>query len=329
MAAESELLPYRSFETTLEELPEYLAANGVAVLHGILSADDIAEMREAMWSLLSRLTKHLATPVVKDDCATWATVAQLDLIKGMLIKCQGVAHSPLAWMARQHPKVAEAFGAVWKCGAEDLVTSFDALSIHLPPELAGEACLRRAGYYNKRDWFHVDQSYARPEFECVQGFINLFDVHEGDATLAVLTGSHQHFKEFSVRIGDRADINNEFYLLSQADMDYFLAAGCKRTNVLCPAGSLVLWDSRTVHCGCLPQRGRVTPVPRCVVYVCQWPRSQLSEEQLAQKRKHLATRTMTSHWPDGRDDMPDLVDVWGAPALTPLGLRLTGGAGVE
>ena len=40
-------------------------------------------------------------------------------------------------------------------------------------------------FHTGEDWFHVDQSYSRRHFECVQGLVTAFDTNDGDGTLAV------------------------------------------------------------------------------------------------------------------------------------------------
>lgn len=319
MAKPPHLLPYRSFETTLEELPETLRKHGVAVLPSVFTQDELAEMETHLWDMLRTLTAKSDAPIARDKPATWESYQSLAPMHGMLMQDHGVGHSRLAWFARQHPAVAAAFARLWQCAPQDLVTSFDGLSVHFPPEQSEHPD------WHTSDWFHVDQSFSRPNYECVQGLVSLFPVREGDATLAVLVGSHAQGDAFRAAFPKVATRTGDWQMMSPAHMDFYASLGCERANVLCPAGSLVLWDSRTVHCGCLPQEGRAEPNTRCVVYVCQWPRDHLTEEELAKKRTGQKNRTMTSHWPDGRllfrgvaaGRLP-------TPELTPLGRRLSG-----
>ena len=50
------------------------------------------------------------------------------------------------------------------------------------------------------------------------------------------------------------------------------------------AGSLILWDSRTMHQGIQCVKGRSNPKPRCVVYVCQKPRNLADEGELKKRQ---------------------------------------------
>lgn len=76
--------------------------------------------------------------------------------------------------------------------------------------------------------------------------------------------------------------------------------GTKR--VAAPAGSLVLWDSRTAHGvrPALPDRAHPGRW-RLVVYTCNGPRALASEAVLAKKRAAVETGRTTNHWPFQRN----------------------------
>ena len=54
-----------------------LAREGVAVLVGVLDADEIQGMQEGMWETLSSMTAPFARPVVRGEPATYGTVRSL------------------------------------------------------------------------------------------------------------------------------------------------------------------------------------------------------------------------------------------------------------
>ena len=47
---------------------------------------------------------------------------------------------------------------------------------------------------------------------------------------------------------------------------------------------MVFWDSRTIHCGVEPRKGREQQNFRCVVYLCYTPRSLSTEKELKKKK---------------------------------------------
>ncbi len=284
-------ISYKSYETTLEDLPEFLAQHGVAVLPAVLNSEEAKTMQAEMWAMLAKLTKDFHDPIEETDPRTWASMAELRPLHGLLLNSLGICHSAPSWRARQHPGVAAAFARIWGCEPTDLVTSFDGMSIHLPAEAQPPEVVKQHLAFHKRDWFHVDQSLGRPQFECVQGFVTAFDTNDGDCTLAVFEGSNAFAEALSQNFTG-LDVPHDYVPMETVHLDFLRKAGCKRFNVRAPAGSLVLWDSRTVHCGCLPQRGRPTPVPRCVAYVCMWPRARLTQEEIERKRLNALERVI-------------------------------------
>ena len=64
---------------------------------------------------------------------------------------------------------------------------------------------------------------------------------------------------------------------------YRVEKGCELHYIKCPAGSLVLWDSRTIHCGKEPDSNRTKSNYRCCVYLCYTPRSMATPTILNKK----------------------------------------------
>ena len=95
------------------------------------------------------------------------------------------------------------------------------------------------------------------DFKCIQGLITLFDVENGDATLACWPESHKHHEDF----GKKFNLNKSFAQGGRGEnqydyqefggdkpkTEYLKSLGLSPCCVEAKAGSLVLWDSRTVH----------------------------------------------------------------------------------
>ena len=88
----------------------------------------------------------------------------------------------------------------------------------------------------------------------------------------------------------------DWHKLSEEEELFFLNR-CVERKIACPKGSLVLWDSRTIHCGTEAMRGRKNPKHRAVIYVCYRPRRFATEANLRKKQKAFTGMRMTSHWP--------------------------------
>ena len=117
----------------------------------------------------------------------------------------------------------------------------------MPPEVT------KIGWHRKT-WFHTDQSYLRNDFECIQSWATAFCLNEGDATLAIYEKSHKFHKEFAEQFGI-TDKDNWFKLENDEQIDFYKSKGCLERYIKCPRGSMVFWDSRTIHCGVEPRKG--------------------------------------------------------------------------
>ena len=62
-------------------------------------------------------------------------------------------------------------------------------------------------------------------------------------------------------------------------------------QICCPAGSLIIWDSRLIHWNQTPT-GEIT---RIVAYICYQPRSAGTKEELETKVKIFERRQGTTH----------------------------------
>ena len=161
--------------------------------------------------------------------------------------------------------------------------------------------------------------------------VTLWDVNDGDATLAFHEGSNGAHKAF----GETFGITNksDWYKIGGHHQLEYMKDYPQRC-VKAKAGSLILWDSRTVHQGIEPRKDRAGENIRCVVYTCYLPRSHADEANLQKKREAFEEGRMTSHWPNRIKVFPKLPRSNGKPVpnvtyppkpkLTDLGLKLAG-----
>jgi hypothetical protein len=198
----------------------------------------------------------------------------------------------------------------------------------MPPEIT------KGGWYRGTNWLHRDQSYLRNDFECIQSWVTAFDVNPGDATLTFLEGSHIYGKEFAQQFHktgkeDWCKIENE-----QEHNFYVKEKGCQQRCISCPAGSMVFWDSRTIHSGREALKERKEANIRCVVYLCYQPRTMSTPSLLKKKQKAFHELRTTSHYPAKPTLFPKMprtyggpipnVPVLSAPIINDLGKSLAG-----
>jgi hypothetical protein len=322
-----DLSNYKNYDTTLDTLKSHLEEYGVATIPNVLSTDELESNRKELWKLLHNLTKNLSNPIIEDDTSTWSTYSELYPTKSMMLQYYGIGHNQLSWNIRQNPNVVNVFSKLWDTQPYDMLTSFDGMSWQPQPEITNK------GFSSKiKKWLHVDQAYTKLGFKCYQGQVILYDVDQGDATLNVLEKSHKFHSEVGKHFNKLA--RNDYYQLKQSEIDYYKEKGCQEHKVLAKAGSLILWDSRTVHEGTVPIKGRPNPKNRCSLYVCMMPRSQISDKDLEKKKMAFENQRTTSHWTNkcilfGKNPqtygkpLPN-IDILDKPVLTDLGKRLAG-----
>ena len=292
---------YEKYITDNDNILDTLNKYGVAIIPDIINQQECDAVKQGMWDYLETITAKLPVPIKKDRTSTWTSYKELYPKHSMLLKHWSIGHAQFIWNLRTNHKVIEPFEKIWNVSKEELLVSFDGASFHIPPEITS------FGWAAKKDklWLHTDQSYLRNDFECVQGWINAYDTNEGDATLIVLERSHKYHGDFAKEFEETSP--DDWFLLNQEQIKWYTdTKKCVKKMIKCPAGSLVLWDSRTIHCAKEPEIKRNQPNYRCVVYLCYTPRSFASMGMLNTKINAWKNLRTTSHWPHN----PQLCDLY-------------------
>lgn len=238
----------KCFLRYLQDLEE----KGYAIIPNVIEEELLEKHRQQMWEMLYTLTSKWEVPIEENNPKSYRGFYDFFPLHSMLLQHWEVGQSQLSWDIRQNPKVIQCFEKIFS--TSELLVSYDGMSIHFPPEITGR------GWWNKH-WFHTDQNFYIPGRKAIQGQVNLYDVREGDATLVVLEKSHLFHSEISQNFD--VDPKQNFLKLSEDQMNFYLQNGCTEKRIQCPAGSLVLWDSRTIHYGSEPLKERKMQNMRC------------------------------------------------------------------
>ncbi len=221
--------------TDLHHIKHKLETDGVAVIPNILNQTQISSAIDGMYSWLYDVWESDYDRIDINNPQTYRNYYKLLPLHSGMLQHHGIGHQQFVWDIRQNSNVIKTFETIWS--DPDLLVSFDGVNFVFPPEITNK------GYYQGGQWFHTDQSSEKKGLHCIQGMINLYDVTKGDGTLSILTGSnnlHEHF--FTEKnITEKSD----WYKISDQDLQWFIDKGCQWKNVLAPAGSMILWDSRT------------------------------------------------------------------------------------
>lgn len=267
-----------------------LKTKGYAVIPGILDEGECKQLENGFWSFWDRLTSG---KIRQEDPKTWKEIYKYFPNHGMLVQHFSIGHMQEIWNLRSHPSVLEAFRRIWN--TTDLTVSFDGASTGFAPEATGRG-------WHLKDWLHLDQSPQRNGFECVQSWVTPYDVGPGDGTLTLLEGSHNLHGAFAEHFGLQHDkqYRNDWFKLEPQHVAWYKANGCKQIAVECPKGSMVLWESRTVHAGRSAVKGRPVARNRMVAYISMLPSVQLKKHEIVKKQQAILNGRLTSHWAAGR-----------------------------
>ncbi len=303
---------YEKYICSIESTKETLEKFGVAIVEKILVDEECTDIIDKMWSHFEHITQKWKTPINRNNTATYREIFKLFPTHGMLFQHFNIGHTQISWNIRQHPKIIEIFCNIWDCTSDELLVSFDGISFGVKPEDTNR------GYDQKTPGFHTDQSYTIPDFKCIQSWVTALDVEEGDATLSIYEGSHKYHQEFAKTFNILNKDN--WFKLAPEHKQFYLNKGLEETRICCLKGSLVLWDSRTIHYGANPIRGRAHPKLRSIIYLCYMPREQISAKDLQKKRKAFNELRTTSHWTDRCTMFPKTPRTYGGvlPEITPI-----------
>ena len=291
----------------LHRLHEVIDREGVAIVTGVIDAGELREMEQDFVRDLSDIIDEDALRACDDarvhaahkrfvrdglPAFPYATIARLQRIPGFVM--QGcVSAASFAWRVRRHPRVHAAFGALFP-GAGELVSSMDVTFFTPeggPPEDECALCA------------HVDQNgndTRAPNLggcNIFQGVLYVWPAKAGETTTVVWPRSHKTVwprmmaDPAFVASGAKGNHYSELREIGDAPLRRELLAGWQQHHrrLQIPAGSLLIWNSRTVHTGF--KRG-----PRFAQMVCLEPARERPPEQRLAKLRLAALVIPSTHW---------------------------------
>jgi ectoine hydroxylase-related dioxygenase (phytanoyl-CoA dioxygenase family) len=314
------------YYTTKEYLRETIDQYGVAIIPSVLNEMECNQMIDGLWDYFEHITQNWEIPIHRNNQDSWKEILKLYPIHTMLFQYFHCGHSQVVWNIRENLKILEIFSYFWECNNEDLLVSFDGFAFGLPPEVI------KKGWNQNRTWYHTDQSYTRNEFQSLQSWVTAFDVNEDDATLGFMEGSNRFHKEFADHF--HIESKNDWYKLTKEEENFYLTKECQYKKIKCPKGSIVFWDSRTIHCAIDSIKDRSIKNFREIIYLCYQSRKLFDKKNLEKKKKTFLELRMTNHYPCKIKLFPKNPQTYGKklpeftmiekPILTDIGYKLAG-----
>jgi hypothetical protein len=298
-----------SYLKDLEEL-------GYCVVPNVLSASEAKSLYERVWH--EYIEK--AWPNCRmDDRSNWKEAFPLHGKLGIFAGPAG--QTQVMWDLRQDPRIIDVFAHIWNTSS--LIVSMDGLSFMCPPEIreghiepwphVDQAVLRRRdnsyAHDNNPPADFVSESSLKTKPYTVQGQFLFEDSFEGDGGFYCIPKSHLRFEEFAPALEtlDAQDLPRDekkrmrFEYLTRffCGLDASGQPYCMK-HITAPRGSLILWDSRTVHWNQHPSKDRPyvePPKVRMVGYLCYVPKARLTEEGRIRRKEVFKVGVSTGHNP--------------------------------
>ncbi|CAK9061014.1 unnamed protein product [Durusdinium trenchii] len=297
MMSDSEMAPLLVPATEPERIRSTFREHGVCIVTDVISPEDCMAL-EDLWhdDLLQLLDESKLDPqvakqaaAVKETVKAWPKHWDSHLgNKGMASK-HALPHGSFAWGARLHPNVRRVFAELYEMGEEDLAVGLDNVFWCSAEE---------AGTNTNPEWLHVDQNHCTGiTWTCAQGVLYVWPSGPNDSSTVVWPKSHTEV--YDHMMGDPEAIHRgrsmggqsvKLKELQDAKIREELMRDAfeKSRRVPCPAGSLLLWDSRTVHQG---WRGG----PRLAMPICWEPKTRRDEAALRRKLWMCGSGVPSSH----------------------------------
>lgn len=287
---------------------------GYCVIPNVLSTSEAKQLYQRVWHEFI----EKAWPNCRmDDRSNWEESFPRHNKMGIFAGPAG--QTQVMWDLRQDPRIVDVFAKVWN--TNDLIVSMDGMSFMCPPEI-------REGYFEP--WPHVDQailtrqdnishsnnppigfvseSLLKTQPYTVQGQFLFEDSFEGDGGFYCIPKSHLRFSEFAPKLetlNEQEMPRNEKRNARHTFLQEFFGNSKDESgnaysmkHITAPRGSLILWDSRTVHWNQHPDRSfSDNPRVRMVGYLCYVPKARLTDDDRIQRKKAFEKGVSTGHNP--------------------------------
>lgn len=293
-----------------------LEEQGYCVIPQVLSNSEARALYQRVWHEFI----EKAWPNCRmDDRSNWKEVFPRHNKMGVFAGSAG--QTQVMWDLRQDPRIVDVFAQIWN--TNDLIVSMDGLSFMCPPEI-------REGYFEP--WPHVDQTILRRQDNVahsnnppvgfvsesslktqpytIQGQFLFEDSFDDDGGFYCIPKSHLRFTEFSpeLEIINAMGIpkNERRNAMQKFVQDFFDGRRDESGNSYCmkhitaPRGSLILWDSRTIHWNQHPNMNRPhtdNPRVRMVGFLCYVPKARLTETGRILRKEAFEKGVSTGHNP--------------------------------
>ena len=270
-----------------------LNAKGYAVIPSLFTEKECLAFKEMVWDFLEGIGLERDMDYAK------MKATQLPPHAHGIMTNYRMNHAKPFRELRVHPKILAVHSML--NGSSCLTSSLDRVNCKFPGRT----------YRSKDRWPHVDQNARNLGLRYVQSYITFNACNEESPQNRFYEGSHLIFEEYfkdrrtsktgdawlRLSLEDRLSVEEEYK--------------CPLVKPNCPAGSMVLWDSRTIHD---PDEGTNFEDGRLVAYHCYTKCFPGMGETFKTKKKNaFSTCRSTPHAPYPQTLFPSSVRTYDKP----------------
>ena len=210
-------------------------------LYDIHDLSYIQHLNDFGYAIIPNILTHHEIAIAKNDFLLWLNSNphiihnHSNISPHGILKFYEVGHQRHAWFIRTRPNVINVFKNLWNSHYnhnlhnDDLVVSFD-----------GSCWIHKHLKKNDKNWTHTDQGSKKIGLHSYQAFVSL--TSNKQRTLVVYEASHKLHEHYMIQ----HNISHSKNWL-KIDPDFLDKIKHTKKVLHVPAGSLVIWDSRTFH----------------------------------------------------------------------------------
>ena len=296
------LLPIFAQPDYLSDLEEL----GYCVIPQVLPASEAHQLYQRVWHEFI----EKAWPNCRlDDRANWKET--FPILGNSAIFAGPAGQIQVMWDLRQDPRIVDLFAQIWN--TNDLIVSMDGLSFMCPSEIregsvkpsphVDQTILSREDgtpHDNSPPIGFVSESKLKTKPYTIQGQFLFEDSFDGDGGFYCIPKSHLRFTEFAPDLETIAEQNLPRSAYIQKFFESATDASGQRycaKQITAPRGSLILWDSRTVHWNQHANPNRPYPKVRMVGFLSYAPKARLTAEGKLRRKEAFENGMSTGHNP--------------------------------
>lgn len=289
---------------------------GYCVIPRVLSTSEAEQLYQRVWhEFIERAWPNCRL----DDRSNWKESFPIHNTYGIFAGPAG--QTQVMWDLRQDPRIVDVFAQIWN--TNDLIVSMDGMSLMCPTEIrentfaswphVDQLILRRQNdgpSPNNPPIEFVSESLLKTQPYTIQGQFLFEDSFEGDGGFYCVPKSHLRFPEFAPELEKINTLeippNARWKAQNEYLKDFFTRETDESGNpysmkqITAPRGSLILWDSRTVHWNQSASKSRpyrANPKVRMVGYLCYVPKARLTDNARAIRKEAFEKGVSTNHNP--------------------------------